>query len=76
MKTLVAGIFAAGLSLTPLSTAQAITVTAAPLAEAGKATSSVVEVQACGRGFQLTPRGCQPILSRYKSKGKKKPAKK
>ena len=78
MKTLVASIFAAGMSLTTLSSAQAITVTAAPLAEAAKATSSVVEVQACGRGTQLTPRGCQPILSRYKSghKSKKPKAKK
>ena len=72
MKVLVATIFAAGVSLTTLSSAQAITVTADPLAEAAKATSSVVEVQSCGRGLQLTPRGCQPISYGYKAKSKKK----
>jgi hypothetical protein len=36
MKALVATLFAAGVSLTTLSSAQAITVTAAPLAEAAK----------------------------------------
>jgi len=71
MKALVATLFAAGVSLTTLSSAQAIT-TAAPLAEAAKKTSSVVEVQACGRGMQITPRGCQPISYGYKSKSKKK----
>ena len=72
MKTLVASIFAAGMSLTTLSSAQAITVTAAPLAEAAKATSSVVEVQACGRGTQLTPQGCRAIQYGYKKSGHKK----
>ena len=72
MKALVATIFAAGLSLTTLSSAQAITVTAASLAEAAKEISSVVEVQACGRGLQATPRGCQPISFGYKAKKKKK----
>ena len=72
MKALVATLFAAGVSLTTLSSAQAITVTAASLAEAAKKTSSVVEVQACGRGMQITPRGCQPISYGYKSKNKKK----
>ena len=75
MKALVAAIFAAGVSLTTLSSAQAITVPAAPLAEAARATSSVVEVQACGRGLQATPRGCQPISYGYKGKKKKKPKK-
>ncbi len=72
MKALVATIFAAGVSLTTLSSAQAINVTAAPLVEAAKEISSVVEVQACGRGMQTTPRGCQPISYGYKSKSKKK----
>ena len=75
MKALVAAIFAAGVSLTTLSSAQAITVNAAPLAEAARATSSVVEVQACGRGLQATPRGCQPISYGYKASRKKKPKK-
>jgi hypothetical protein len=72
MKALVAAVFAAGVSLVALSSAQAITVTAAPLAEAAKATSSVLDVQACGRGTQITPRGCQPISYGYKAKKKKK----
>ena len=72
MKALVATLFAAGVSLTTLSSAQAITVSAAPLAEAAKEISSVVGVQACGRGMQTTPRGCQPISYGYKSKSKKK----
>ena len=73
MKALVATIFAAGVSLTTLSSAQAITVTAASLAEAAKETSSVVEVQGgCGRGTMMTPRGCQAISYGYKSKSKKK----
>jgi hypothetical protein len=75
MKVLVATIFAAGVSLTTLSSAQAITVTAAPLAEAAKATSSIVEAQACGRGLQLTPRGCRAISYGYKATHKKKPKK-
>ena len=75
MKALVATFFAAGMSLTTLSSAQAIT--AAPLAEAAKETSSVVEVQACGRGTQLTPQGCRSITYGYKkSAGKKKSKKK
>ena len=72
MKALVAAVFAAGVSLAALSSAQAITVTAAPLAEAAQATSSVPNVQACGRGLQATPRGCQPISYGYKAKKKKK----
>ena len=60
MKALVATIFAAGVSLTTLSSAQAITVTAAPLAEAAKETSSVVEVQGCGRvATMMASRGCR-----------------
>ena len=79
MKALV---LAAGVSLTTLSSAQAITVTAAPLAEAAKKTSSVIEVQTnraggCTRGYQMGPRGCQAISWGFKrSAGKKKPAKK
>lgn len=79
MKTLIAGLFAAGIGLTPLSSAQAITVTAAPLAETAKEISSVVEIQTnraggCTRGYMMGPSGCQPILSRYKRKGTKAPA--
>ena len=77
MKALVVAIFAAGVSLTMLSSAQAITLTAAPLAEAAKETSSVVEIQGCGRGYQMTPTGCQGISWNYKrSTGKKKKRKK
>ena len=82
MKALVATIFAAGVSLATLSSAQAFTVTAAPLAEAAKQTSSVVEVQGnvaggCERGYMMTPQGCQGISWNYrKSAGKKKRAKK
>lgn len=76
MKTLVAGIFAAGMSLTPLSSAQAITVSAAPLAEAARETSSVVEVQSnraggCTRGYMMTPTGCRAIQYGYKRSVKK-----
>jgi hypothetical protein len=72
MKALVAAIFAAGMSLTTLSSAHAITVTAAPLAEAAKEISSAVEVQ-CGRGYMQGSRGCEPISWNYKrSTGKKK----
>ena len=76
MKALVAAIFA--VSLTTLSSAQAITVTAAPLAEAAKETSSVVQVQTnrsggCGRGYLMGPRGCEGVSWNYKrSAGKKK----
>jgi len=71
MKTLVAAIFAAGMSLTPLSSAQAITVTAAPLAEAAKEISSVAEVQTnraggCERGYTMTPKGCREIIWNYR----------
>lgn len=78
MKSLVAVIFATGMGLTTFSSAQAITVTAAPLAEAAKETSSVVEIQAggCERGTISTPRGCQPISWNYKKSHKKKRAKK
>ena len=81
MKTLVATIFAAGVSLTPLSSAQAITVTAAPQHEAGKEISSVVEVQmnragGCTRGYMMTPTGCRAIQYGYKRSAGKKPHKK
>ena len=82
MKSLVAGIFAAGISLTSLSSAQAITVTAAPLAGAAQDISAVVEVQmnragGCTRGYAMTSHGCEAITSYAKKhKGKKKPAKK
>jgi hypothetical protein len=78
MKALVAAIFAAGVSLTTLSSAQAITVTAAPLAEAAKETSSVVEVQGggCERGSMMTPQGCRGISWNYKRSGKKSGKKK
>ena len=77
MKALVATILAAGVSLMTLSSAQAITVTGAPLAEAAKVTSSVVEVQGggCGRGYMMTPKGCHGISWNYKKSkksGKKK----
>jgi len=73
MKALVAAFFAAGVSLAMVSSAQAITVTAAPLAAAAKETSSVVEVQGCGRGYMMGSRGCEPISWNYKrSHGKKK----
>lgn len=73
MKTLIAAILAGGVSLTTLSSAQAIIVTAAPLAEAANATSSVVHVQGCGRGYMMGSRGCEPISWNYKkSKSKKK----
>jgi hypothetical protein len=78
MKALVATILAAGVSLTTLSSAQAITVTVAPLAEAAKETSSVVEVQGnkaggCDRGYIMGARGCEPVSWNYKkSKSKKK----
>ena len=78
MKALVATIFAAGMSLTALSSAQAITITAAPLAEAAKETSSVVEVQGCPRGTMMGSRGtCETISWNYKrSTPKKKKRKK
>jgi hypothetical protein len=77
MKALVTTIFAAGVSLTTLSPAQAITVTAAPLAEAAKETSSVAEVQGnraggCERGYVMGSRGCQPVSWNYKRSSKKK----
>ena len=81
MKALVATIFAAGVSLTMVSSAQAITVTAAPLAEAAKDISSVVEVQknqagGCERGYFMGSRGCEPISWNYKRSGKKSGKKK
>jgi hypothetical protein len=77
MKALVTAIFAAGVSLTMVSSAQAITITAAPLGEAAKQASSVVEVQGCGRGYMMGSRGCEPISWNYKrSTGKKKKRKK
>ena len=71
MKTLVAAIFAAGMGLAPLSSAQAITVTAVPLAEAAQEISSVAEVQTnraggCTRGYMMTSRGCREIQYGYK----------
>ena len=72
MKALVTALFAAGVSLTTLSSAQAITVTAAPLTEAAKETSSVVEVQGCGRGYMMGSRGCEPISWNYKKSKKKR----
>ena len=75
MKTLVATIFAAGVSLTMASSAQAITV--APLTEAAKETSSVVEVQGCPRGTMMGSRGtCETISWNYKRSTKKKKKKK
>ena len=81
MKAFVATIFAAGVSLTTLSSAQAITITAAPLAEAAKATSSVVEAQGnraggCERGYIMGSRGCEAVQWNYKRSGKKKKRKK
>jgi hypothetical protein len=70
MKTLIAALFAAGVSLTVQSAAQAIP--AAPLAEAAKETSSVVEVQVergrnkaggCKRGYRHTRNGCRKVTS-------------
>ena len=73
MKTLIAAILAGGVSLTTLSSAQAIIATAAPLTEAANGTSLVVEVQGCGRGYMMGSRGCEPISWNYKkSKNKKK----
>jgi len=75
MKTLVATILAAGVSLTMVSSAQAIT--AAPLAEAVKQTSSVVEVQGCPRGTMMGSKGtCETISWNYKRSAKKKKKKK
>ena len=75
MKALVATVFAAGVSLAALSSAQAITITTAPLTEAANATSSVVEVQGCPRGTMMGSRGtCETISWNYKrsTKNKKK----
>jgi hypothetical protein len=73
MKALVATIFAAGMSLATFSSAQAITVTTAPLAEAAKAISSAVEVQGCPRGTMMGSRGtCETISWNYKRSTKKK----
>jgi hypothetical protein len=77
MKALVAVMFAAGVSLTTLSSAQAITITAGPLAEAAKKASSVVEVQGCPRGTMMGSRGtCETISWNYKRSSKKKKRKK
>ena len=63
MKTLVAAIFIAGVSLAGLAPAQAIS--PAPLGKDAKAMTMVEEVaKACRRGYQLTPRGCRRIKSR------------
>jgi hypothetical protein len=77
MKGLVATLFVAGVSLTTLSSAHALTVTAAPLVKAAKQTSSFVEVQAnraggCERGYMSTPQGCRPVTWNYKKSAKKK----
>ena len=68
MKTLIAALFAAGVSLTAQSVAQAIP--AAQLAEAAKETSPVVEVQrgtnkagGCKRGYRHTRNGCRKVTS-------------
>jgi len=79
MKALVTTVFAAGVSLATLSSAQAIT--AAPLAGAAKETSSVVEVQAnraggCERGYMSTPSGCKEVIWNYKKSRKKSGKKK
>ena len=81
MKALVATIFAAAVSLTMVSSAQAITITAAPLAEAAKEASSVVEVQGnraggCERGYIMGSRGCEAVQWNYKKSGKKSAKKK
>jgi len=81
VKALVATIFAAALSLTMVSSAQAITVTAAPLAEAAKEISSIVEVQqnragGCERGYIMGARGCEEVIWNYKRSSKKKKRKK
>jgi hypothetical protein len=81
MKALVASIFAVGMGLTTLSSAQAITVTAAPLAEAAKDISPVVEVQmnragGCERGYVMGSRGCEEVIWNYKKSGKKSGKKK
>jgi len=75
MKALVATILAAGVSLTMASSAEAIT--AAPLGEAAKETSPLVEVQGnraggCERGYIMGPRGCQEVIWNYKKSRKKK----
>ena len=77
MNPLVATIFAASVGLTMLSSAQAITVTAAPLAEAAKETSSIVEVQGnraggCERGYMMTAQGCREVIWNYRKSSKKK----
>ena len=72
MRTLIATILAGGVSLTTLSSAQAIIVTAAPLAQEAKETSSVMEAQGCGRGYIMGSRGCEPISWNYKKSKKKK----
>ena len=65
MKTLITAIFAAGVSLTALSSAQAIT--AAQLAEAAKNASPVVDIQkknsagGCKRGYRMTRNGCRRV---------------
>jgi hypothetical protein len=81
MKALVATILAAGVSLMTLSSAQAITVTAAPLAEAAKDISSIVEVQknragGCERGYVMGSRGCEEVSWNYRKSSKKKKRKK
>lgn len=77
MKALVATIFAAGLGLTMVSSAQAITITAAPLAQAAQETSSVIEVQGCPRGTMMGSRGtCETISWNYKRSTAKKKKKK
>lgn len=77
MKTFVATICAAGMSLTMLSSAQAITIPAASLERAAKQISSAVEVQAnraggCERGYMMTSRGCREVTWNYKRSVRKK----
>lgn len=63
MKTLIATIFVAGLSLAAQAPAQAMS--AAPLAQVVTDSSDIVRVaKACKRGYQLTPNGCRKIKSR------------
>lgn len=85
MKNLFVAILAAGAGLTTLSSAQAITVTPAPLAETARNISPLVEVQmnsvgGCTRGYIMSPTGCREQTFGFKKsagKGtKKKRAKK
>jgi hypothetical protein len=81
MKSLVVAVLAAGASLTSLSSAQAITVTPAPLAETARNISPLLEVQmnsvgGCTRGYVMSPTGCREQTFGFKKSKKKKRAKK